>query len=364
MRRSRSVVAKISVHVHGGKSGVQVALSLAGIALYYYLYSRAFEGLKAIINNVTLIGEKFRAGGVLYVLGRAGEGDILAFLATAGVLAVVMAVVWTLLSRSFLKLTAMANNGAAKLKTKSKAEKTRGADGALLLKERKRLTASANYMLNCALGTVLMPAAGVALLLKGQVLLDFVAKTPQAAAYLPAMVAGALCLLSCMNDTTAPSVSLEGETIWIVQSMPVHAWQVLRAKLRLHLLLTEIPVAICGVCAAIALKLTIAEALAVILVPAVFAVFMGCMGLAINLKTPNLHWTNEIVPVKQSLGVFIALMGGWVLVIVLAGVYALLAMFLPALAALAAVAVLLAAAAALLGRWLKTKGAAIFDYLN
>lgn len=358
------VVAKISVHVHGGKSGVQVALSLAAIALYYVLYNRAFEGLKAIINNVAVIGEKFRAGGVLYVLGRAGEGDVLAFLATAAVIGVVTAAVWTLLSRSFLKLTATANGGEAKRKTKTKAEKTRGADGALLMKERKRLTASANYMLNCALGTVLLPAAGVALLVKGQVLLDFVAKEPQMAPYVPAVIVAALCLLSCMNDTTAPSVSLEGETIWLVQTMPVHAWQVLRAKLRLHLILTEIPLAFCGVCAAVVLKLTVPQALFAILVPAIFAAFMGCLGLAINLKSPNLHWTNEVVPVKQSVGVLIAMLGGWGLVIALVGVYALLSLLLPSLAALALIGVLLTAATVLLRRWLKTRGAAIFDYLN
>lgn len=53
-----------------------------------------------------------------------------------------------------------------------------------------------------------------------------------------------LCLISSMNDITAPSVSLEGKNIWIVQSLPVTAWQVLRAKLNLHIVLTIPPLAI------------------------------------------------------------------------------------------------------------------------
>ena len=40
-----------------------------------------------------------------------------------------------------------------------------------------------------------------------------------------------------MNDMTAPSVSLEGKSLWLMQSLPVTPWQVLRAKLTMQLLL-------------------------------------------------------------------------------------------------------------------------------
>ena len=56
------------------------------------------------------------------------------------------------------------------------------------------------------------------------------------------MLTAALCMLASMNDMAAPSVSLEGKSLWLLQSLPVTPWQVLRAKLRLQLLLTAIPV--------------------------------------------------------------------------------------------------------------------------
>ena len=42
----------------------------------------------------------------------------------------------------------------------------------------------------------------------------------------------------------APSVSLEGKSLWLLQSLPVTPWQVLRAKLSVQLLLTSAPGAV------------------------------------------------------------------------------------------------------------------------
>ena len=43
----------------------------------------------------------------------------------------------------------------------------------------------------------------------------------------------------------APSVSLEGKNLWLLQSLPVKPWQALRAKLTVQLLLTGIPALFC-----------------------------------------------------------------------------------------------------------------------
>ena len=39
-------------------------------------------------------------------------------------------------------------------------------------------------------------------------------------------------------------------------------------------------------------------------------VFFALFGLFLGLKLPNFSWTNEIVPIKQSLSVFIAIFSG------------------------------------------------------
>ena len=77
----------------------------------------------------------------------------------------------------------------------------------------------------------------------------------------PLLLIAAVCLLASMNDMAAPSVSLEGKSLWLAQSLPVKPWQVLRAKLAVHLTLTGVPAAVCYVLLAFAHPFSAAELL-------------------------------------------------------------------------------------------------------
>ena len=78
---------------------------------------------------------------------------------------------------------------------------------------------------------------------------------------------------------------------------------------------------------------------------------------------PLLNWTSEIVPIKQSMSVTLALFGGWIIIAACAGLYFLLrSVFSPAVF-LMLVSVLLLAGFCLLLRWLQTRGARIFSTL-
>ena len=175
------------------------------------------------------------------------------------------------------------------------------------------------------------------------------------------MLAGALCAMASMVDITAPSVSLEGKSLWLAQSLPILPWEALRAKLRLQVILAGVPLAFASLCAILALRPGLFGALLLLLLPQVFSVLMAALGLFLNLKRPNFHWTNEIAPIKQSLSVTVALFGGWALaaLLMLAG----WRLPLPALPLAWAYTALLAAAAILLLHWLKTTGAKTFAAL-
>ena len=170
-------------------------------------------------------------------------------------------------------------------------------------------------------------------------------------------------MLSAMNDITAPSVSLEGKNIWLVQAFPVTGWQALRAKLHLHLLLTLPPMLALVAAAEIVIKPPIIFAVLIPLVSALFVLFMAELGLALNLKSPNLKWTNETVPVKQSMSVMLALFGGWAAVLALGALYFAVGASIGAALYLLLCGMLLGIAALLLFKWLKTKGQRIFEAL-
>lgn len=66
----------------------------------------------------------------------------------------------------------------------------------------------------------MLPAAGIALLIKGRALAQLLDDAFGAGAdIVPVLLSAALCLLASMNDMAAPSVSLEGRQLWLAQSL-------------------------------------------------------------------------------------------------------------------------------------------------
>ena len=207
-----------------------------------------------------------------------------------------------------------------------------------------------------------MPVAAVMLLWKADSIRPVLQILP--AELLPLMAIGGICLIATMNNMTAPSISLEGKNLWILQSSPISARQILMAKLQMHWILTGIP-AIPLIAAALwLLRPNLAEALLIPMAVCLFILWMAAMGLALNLKMPNLHWSNEMIPVKQSAPVMITLLGGWAIILLLAGLYALLYNSISALVYILCLCVLLAVGCVLLMRWLMTRGARIFESLQ
>ena len=167
------------------------------------------------------------------------------------------AVIWTVLNRSFIKIVT-STAATQKVRYVEKKAKLRTPFAALLSKEFARFTSSAGYMLNCGLGIILIPAAGILLLFKGgeigTVIDSFLASRPESFAVL---VACMLCMVTSMIDVAAPSVSLEGKSIWIPRSLPLQPGLILRAKAAVQLILTEIPMLFAVVCAAFAVKASV-----------------------------------------------------------------------------------------------------------
>lgn len=344
------------------KNFLIVLASLAFIVLYYYVWSKAYSLLQALLMNVEAIGSRMKS--ILYPLyqmGLAAEGNLLSMVIFTAIIGALFAATWFVLSRSFLKL-ATTNRGAAKAVYKEKAAKKRTAGGALLQKEFRRFLGSHNYMLNCGLGVLFMSIVAVLLVWKGAVLREAFS-LPALQTILPLIAAAGICMTASMNNMTAPSVSLEGKNLWLAQSFPVSGKQVLRAKLKLQLILTLIPAIPLMGAVLWLIRPNAYFAVAICLSGVLYMVMMAEAGLAVNLKMPNLNWTNEIVPIKQSASVGLTLFGGWVIIIVLGIAYALLDDVLSVEAFFALVCALLLACCWGLACWLNTRGARIFETL-
>ena len=272
------------------------------------------------------------------------------------IVAVLFALMWALLAHSFLKLST-ATGASGRAVYRERTLKRQSADAALFKKELARFTASPNYMLNCGLGILLLPVAGVALVIKGGELLPLLQMAfGNRGGCVEVLLCTGVCTIAAMNDMATPSVSLEGKNLWLAQSLPVTPWQVLRAKLKVQFALTAIPALVPLACMVLVLPLT--PALPLVFVTALsYIVFSTCLGLTLGVMRANLTWTNELAPIKQSLAVAIAMFGGWAYALLLAGLYLLLGWRIGAAAYLALVSAATIAAALALLKWLKTKGA-------
>ena len=305
------VVAKISLKLKN-KSFITVVISLAFIAAYYFFYFKAQTLIQDLLANAAAYGEKIKGSAYpLYLFGRVGSGDAFAMLIVSAVILALFGLMWVLISRSFLKIATSSGN-TAKREYKETAVKQKSIAAALLAKEFGRFTSSPNYMLNCGLGILLLPIAGVMLLWQGGTVISVLNQVfGERAGCIPVLLCGAVCMLASMNDMAAPSVSLEGKSLWLMQSLPITPWQVLRGKLSMQLILTGIPVLFCTVCIAFIYPFTPVELLLTVLVPMLYVLFSALFGLFLGVKMPNLNWTSEITPIKQSAPVTFALFSGF-----------------------------------------------------
>ena len=357
------VVARISLKLKN-KSFITVILSLLFLAAYYFVYYKAQALITLLVENAAVYGMKIRGSAyLLYLFGCVGAGDWLAMLIVTVTQAALLALTMWGIARSFLKI-ATATGSVKKMRFEHKAVRAQSTQRALFGKELRRFTASPNYMLNCGLGILMLTAAGIALIIKGGALGQTLADVFSGnVGVVPVLMCAAVCLLASMNDMAAPSVSLEGKNLWLAQSLPVVPWQVLRAKLDVQIVLTGVPVLFCALCMVITLPGSALEKVLLVVVALLYTLLSALAALALGLKMPNLTWTNETTPIKQSGCVMLSLFANWFYAIALGGLYFLCGNAISAAAYLAIFAVVTAAGSALLLRWVKKQGARIFAAL-
>ena len=310
------------------KTATTVIASLGFLTVYYIFFFRIQTAFQNIDPEATGRGIASYAY-PMYKMGLGATGDVVSFLIFAAICVAVFAVVYIIIARSFIKIVTKTEKQHTKTYVEKRAHQS-SASSALLRKEFRHLLGSATYMLNCALGCVMMPALAVFVLIKSGTVRDFIGLMSADPAmggimkYLPLLLAAAGCFSASLNDLTAPSITLESKTLWLLKSLPVDTMEIFESKKRLHEILTIIPVVILHAALCYACGLSLKDSVMSGLMPVVFVMFISVLGLVVNLKLPNLGWTNEAAAVKRSGSVFLTMFGSWAVLIVLAAVYALL----------------------------------------
>ena len=302
------VLAAVSSRMRN-KTIVTMVLYLAFLAAYFYVYMNFNNILTELITNSAQL-----AGGVavvypVYAFGQAiAAGNLLHMAGFAACCAVPFAVVYAVLSRGFLSVT-MRRPVAKKLVYREQKLAVSSASAALLKKELRHFGANGMYILNASLGSILTIAAAVALIIYRDTLVAVLGELPQG--WTAAFMTIALCFLCATDVISAPSISLEGKTLWLLKSLPVKPRTILMSKVNLHLVIALPPTLIASVCCIIALPMGAADAAAVVLVPALMTLFGALLGVVTNLRFPKFDYINETAVIKNSMSVMITMFASW-----------------------------------------------------
>lgn len=361
------IVAKISQKLKN-KGFLSALITLAFIGVYYLFYFKANELIGQIVANGEAVASGVKAFAYpLYAMGKVGEGSPIAIVCFTAAVLILLGLVWLLLSKSFLKIV-ISGGKTKKVVFNGKISKQCSPEKAFFKKELRRYLSSANYMLNTSIGSIFMLLVSVAILIYAPTIREIIALSADGdGTNLPrimsVMALGIAMLLSANNLISAPSISLEGKTLWIIKSLPIRPKTAFSAKSALHFVITAPFTLFASIVLSVVLRLSPLSAIICVLAALAFVLLCGRSGVIINLAFPNVKWTNETIAVKQGLSVLFSMLGGIIYTIILCVPYIFIAKFvLPEiyLAIILAINLLLTI---LSGRYLSTKAAAVLNKL-
>lgn len=312
------------------KSFASVLYLVVFLGLYFTIYGNAGN----ILNTMAVGGEQIAAGlrvwaWPLYAMGQGCVGKALYLLVFLVIGAAAFALVYWLLSVTFLRTATMKRSGRKK-KLDTSGLKAGSISKAIAHKELRRFLGSPVYLTNMGIGILFVVALAVAgVIFKDTLLSQVEPLLPVLQPYFPLFICGILAFTGSMMCISTPSVSLEGKNLWILKSMPVSAKQILLAKLRFHMMLTTPVAVLAGIVLALVYGCDLISVLLCGLVPGLLTVLSGLLGMVCGLRWARLDWISEAYPCKQSVSIAIVMFGMMGVPFLFGGLYFLVPDMLP-----------------------------------
>jgi len=307
------LVSAISARMRN-KSFFVVAVSLLLLGGYAYGVNALFLNVNLLVSNGENIArsvEKFLPP--FYYFGAAiASFDIVSLLLLVIWCCLPFGLLYLLLSKSFIGLATTKVN-AKKLVYKEKAVQAGSAFSAMLRKEIAKFLTTPMYLLNTGLAFLANIIFGVYFVIKGPGMLSqiFEIMPESSSGVAVPLVIVLLCAFTTLSFTTAPSISLEGRKLWILKSSPIATRDVFLAKVAMNLLFAYPTQVFAAVCSVYVLRPTLLEGLLLFLLPMLMQLFVAFFGLIANLFFPKFDFTNEVMVIKQSASVLVAMLGSF-----------------------------------------------------
>ena len=227
------------------------------------------------------------------------------------------ALAFYIISKTYVSVVTV-NRSSKKAEYRGRVGASRSPFIALSLKELKRYASSSGYILNSSLGLVFAAILGGAGIVYRDTLFELSSALSSAIGIgdvisVLYVAAGVFCLN--LNTASAAALSLEGNSFFIIKSMPISPKTVLLAKCTPQIVVGT-PFAIgFGICSGVALRASVIEYFLYIAISVVTVFLFAFVGIIFNTLLPKFKFENIVQAVKQSGSVFFTMLSAFVVTI-------------------------------------------------
>ncbi|MDR1704541.1 MAG: hypothetical protein LBS19_07635 [Clostridiales bacterium] len=266
-----------------------------------------------------------------------------------------------LLARIYTRINAASRERHTRSSFKLGGVSVTGVVPALVIKDIKGFFSSYVYVLNAGIGMILFTIYNIAVIAVGFDTVAGVLELPggEGLYALISAAVGAFCI--ALSSITAPSISVEGKTLWLLKSLPIRFADIAKGKILMSLTMTGPLTLINCILIYLTSGMGFVPFIAMALALCALCVFTAVFGLFANLLVPKLEWNNIVQAVKQSASVGISMIVNTVAAIG-CGLFVALS-GLPMETGLFASAAFLAVLSGLVWLYLLRKGQRVFDAL-
>ena len=242
--------------------------------------------------------------------GSALSGDIGAWALVILVPAVIFTVFVALLQKYYQGICSALNAVNAKNNYKMQELHASKRVIALCKKELKRYFASSVYVTNTIIGYVMAVIFMVVLAVMDTAQLESMMGMTGIESALGRCIPYIIAALMSMSTISANAISMEGNTFWQIQILPVRSREVYDGKILANLVVAAPFYLLCVLLSFIRIRPSFLEAIFMIVIPACYVVFMAVLGITINLAFPVMNWESEVRVIKQSAATTVAMLLG------------------------------------------------------
>lgn len=240
------------------------------------------------------------------------SGDLVSLCLLLGIPTAIFSVFVAILQKYFQTICAAIHSVSAKNNYQMTKLQRSSHIAALWRKELKRYFASSVYVTNTIVGYVMAVLLSAGVLFMGIEKIEVSLGIPDVGPVVLACLPFGLSCLLCMTSITACSISMEGNTFWQIQTLPVTAKEFYDSKILANLSIAVPFYLVSAILLGIAVKPRGLELVWLVLLPVCYMLFSCVVGITVNLAFPVFKWENEVNVVKQSASMLVTMLIGMI----------------------------------------------------